>query len=281
MKPLKLSTRLNPLGEAMKLENAFNKLRETDHRKSFDGLESWLDQNHKSPRPMKNIYKIAASFIVATLILIACSVPVEYDEEIGYMIKGNTALMSFDKETMKDKLTELGLDPSQVSLSAYMNEKDGQEPETGLEVVMILPEADMSLAEEQRVKLSNVFDFRSIDILPIEEKVERTAFEAAMKTLEIERPQTEAHKRKVAASINKFLKEHSSSEGEVEIRLTDNGKETIALIVDPNGNGMLELKQQDLEVESPRIKVRDKDGNVVIEMDAAELRHLEVQKKEQ
>ena len=92
MKPLPSSKKLTLWGNAMKLEKAFQKLRETDHSDSFEGLDSWLDQNTKKKRPMKSIYKIAASFTLIAVIFIACSVPVEQNQEIGYMIKGVSSL---------------------------------------------------------------------------------------------------------------------------------------------------------------------------------------------
>ncbi|MBO6522910.1 MAG: hypothetical protein JJ971_03720 [Balneolaceae bacterium] len=274
MKPLKLSTNTNLLGEDMKQSKAFDNLKKRDHSASFDGLGTWLDQNHKKPNTMKNIYKIAASFIFATLILIACTVPVEQEEEIGYMIKGMAAP---DAISLKSKLAEVpGLDPSQVSVHQVLHEEIGKgKAEKRTEVVMVLPEANYQAAQDKRDALSAVFDFQSIEILPIEEKVERTFFDAALHTLELKVDKTMSEE-KVSARINVFLHENSSAKGDAKILKDENGNRFVVLEVGLDKNSAYEVKKSIEELTNDI----GPEGNKFIHEDGSEQKVIEIKKQD-
>lgn len=233
MKPLKLSKKSNPLGDPMNLQDEFNNLKNKDHSKSFDELGEWLDHNAKKPRDMKSIYKIAASIVITTLVFIACSVPVSQDEEIGYMIKGLTPALEIpdnvnSKVYFKEKFEQADLDMREVSVHQVLHEEIGNEAVEMLEVVMALPEANRSLAESKMASLSKVFDFESVEILPIEETVERTMFESALHKFDV-KLKHEISEVQVAAKINKFLHENSAFGGEAEIKIDEKGNRYVEI----------------------------------------------------
>ncbi len=233
MKPLKLSKKSNPLGDIMNLQDEFNNLKNKDHSRSFDELGAWLDQNAKKPRDMKAIYKIAASIVITTLVFIACSVPVSQDEEIGYMIKGLTPALEIpdnvsSKEYYKQRFENVKLDIKQVSVHQVLHEEIGNEAVEMLEVVMALPEANRNLAESKMASLSKVFDFESVEILPIEETVERTMFESALHKFDV-KLKHDISEVQVAAKINKFLHENSAFGGEAEIKIDEKGNRYVEI----------------------------------------------------
>ena len=247
MKPLKLSTNLNHLGEDMKHSKAFENLKKHDHSASFDGLGKWLDQNSKEPNTMRNIHKIAASLLITVLVLVACTVPLEHEEEIGYMIKGMAAP---DAVLLKSKLTEIPeLDPSQVSVQQVLHEfAEKREAEKLTEVVMVLPEADYQAAQNKRDALSAVFDFISIEILPIEDKVERTIFESALHKFDI-KVSNEIPDSVLVKRIDQFIHEHSSA------------IETVSNVwTDENGVRFIELN---MKADNTKLEIKyDENGNI-------------------
>ena len=110
---------------------------------------------------MKSIYKIAASFTLIAVIFIACSVPVEQNQEIGYMIKGVSSLNQPDikSKMMSGNFASDDIGMSQVNINTQVMERDGEEPEVITEVMMILPEADYELAESKRASLITPREF--------------------------------------------------------------------------------------------------------------------------
>lgn len=274
MKPLMLSTKLNFLGEDMKQSKAFENLKEHDHSASFDGLGEWLDRNHKKSNTMKNIYKIASSFIFAILILIACTVPVEHEEEIGYMIKGMAAP---DAINLKTKLTEIpGLDPAQVSVHQVVHEEIGKgKAEKLTEVIMVLPEANYQAALDKRNALSGVFEFQSIEILPIEETIERTFFDAALQTMELKVDKSLSD-GKVLTRINAFLHENSSTKANARIQIDEQGNRFVILEVGLDKNTAFGTKTS---IEELAKDLTPKDHRVIHE-NMSELEILELKQKE-
>ena len=241
MKPLKLSTKSNLTGEDMKQSKAFENLKKHDHSASLDGLGDWLDQNSKQPNTMKNIYKVAASFIFATLILIACTVPVEQEEEIGYMIKG---IADTESVNLKSKLAEIpGLKISQLNIHdvIFEQERAGEESASRLsELIMVLPEANYDAAVDNKSKLMAAFDFRSIEILPIEDTFERPLYEVALNKFDIKlRP--DISDSEIAEKIDLFLHENSSIEGKSNVFTDENGVRHVEIVIEEALNGAKEL----------------------------------------
>ena len=233
MKPLKLSKKLNPLGEIMNLQEAFNKLKNIKHDSSFDNLGDWLENNNSKPKKMKSLYKVAASLIFTTLILIACTVPVQHEEEIGYMIKGFApAIESKSKSNLGVRFEEVGLNLSQVSISQVLIEHEETGETNGdklTEVVMVLPKADFRVAEEKKSALASLFDFQSLEILPIEETVERTVFESALHTFDL-KIKKEISEEEISIRINQFIHENSERmHGDAKIRTDEKGNRYVEL----------------------------------------------------
>lgn len=238
MKPQELSMKLNPLGDTMNLQDAFKNLKNQDHSNSFDDLGEWLNQNTQKPRKMKKTYKIAASFILAGLILVACTVPVQQEEEIGYMIKG---LAATEATNLKSKLAEISdIDPSQLSVHQviYEQEENGSEsPSEYTEVIMVLPEANHDAALDKKAILAGVFNFQSLEILPIEETVERTMFETALNKFDL-KLRSDIPDSVVARRIDQFIHENSSVEGTSNVFTDENGVRYVELVIENSLNAM-------------------------------------------
>ncbi|MFV1884771.1 MAG: hypothetical protein ACMZ7B_09805 [Balneola sp.] len=233
--------KLNLLGEDMKQPNAFENLKKHDHSASFDGLGEWLDQNSKQTKPMKNIYKVAASLIITALVLVACTVPLEQEEEIGYMIKG---IADTESVNLKSKLAEIpGLKISQLSVHdvIFEQEKTGIQSASKLsELIMVLPEANYDAAVENKSKLMAAFDFQSIEILPIEETVERPLYEVALNKFDIKlRP--DISDSEIAERIDEFLHENSSIEGKSNVFTDENGVRYVEIVIEEELDGAKEL----------------------------------------
>ncbi len=275
MKPQKLSTKSNPLGDSMNLSEAFNQLKKEEHEASFDGLGNWLDQQSKKPKTMKNIYKIAASFILATMILIACTVPVEQEEEIGYMIKGLASTESVD---LKSKLFQIpDLDPSLISVHQILHEQMGNEKIEELsEIMMVLAEANYEEAKEMSKTLEGVFNFKSINILPIEEKVDRTIYQSVLRSFDV-KVDDGITEDKLVARINSFIHEHSSEVSEAQIKEDKDGNRYVAFSINSGTEANIEIKRS---VESlyndltPKVIIKNLDPEKQEELKQAEILKL-------
>jgi len=236
MKPQKLSTKSNPLGDIMNLQEALNQLKKQKHDISYDGLGEWLDHNTQKPKTMKNIYKIAASFIFATMILIACNVPLEHEEEIGYMIKG---IASIEADNLKAKVATIpGLDSPQLKIYdiIFEQEETGEESASDYsEVIMVLPEANYQEALDKKSALMGAYDFNYLEILPIEETVKRTMLETALNKFEII-VEKEIPDSVMARRIDQFLHENSSMQGKSNVFTDENGVRYVELVIEGRRN---------------------------------------------
>lgn len=206
---------------------------------------------------MKNLSKIAASLVIGTLVMLACTVPVNHEEEIGYMIKGIT-VESMDAG--KAKVAHLStINKSEVRFAPVIHEvlvKDGKAlaPEEVTEVVLVLPEANYDAALFKKQALEGVLSFNSIEILPIEETVERTVFETALnKTFNI-KVDNKFTEEEVEVRINNFLHENSSFDGEVEIK------------VDEIGNRYVEVEIETVKLQGSRVEIQSADGESEVEI---------------
>ncbi|MEP1306961.1 MAG: hypothetical protein ABJK11_17870 [Balneola sp.] len=244
MKPLKSSKKLNPLGENMNLPDAFNQLKNTKHDSSFENLGEWLGQNTSKPKKMKSLYKIAASLTLTALIFIACSIPVQQEEEIGYMIKGyiETEITVDLRTQLADaaavKLTQLNANTvlhEEEQEIEIVDQAENNFTQSMAEIVLILPDADINLANEKKNSMAAKFDFHSIEVLPIEETVERPFYEAALHNLDI-KVGKELSEEQVVERINTFLHENSSSNGRAKISLDEQGNRFVEIAVDLSGD---------------------------------------------
>jgi len=244
MKPLKSSKKLNPLGENMNLPDAFNQLKNTKHDSSFENLGEWLGQNTSKPKKMKSLYKIAASLTLTALIFIACSIPVQQEEEIGYMIKGyiETEITVDLRTQLADaaavKLTQLNANTvlhEEEQEIEIVDQAENNFTQSMAEIVLILPDADINLANEKKNSMASKFDFHSIEVLPIEETVERPFYEAALHNLDI-KVGKELSEEQVVERINTFLHENSSSNGRAKISLDEQGNRFVEIAVDLSGD---------------------------------------------
>ncbi|MEP1140006.1 MAG: hypothetical protein ABJH44_07235, partial [Balneola sp.] len=209
-----------------------------------ENLGEWLGQNTSKPKKMKSLYKIAASLIFATMILIACTVPVQHEEEIGYMIKGyiETEITVDLKSQLADaaavKLTQLNANTvlhEEEQEIEIVDQAENNFTQSMAEIVLILPDADINLANEKKNSMAAKFDFHSIEVLPIEETVERPFYEAALHNLDI-KVGKELSEEQVVERINTFLHENSSSNGRAKISLDEQGNRFVEIAVDLSGD---------------------------------------------
>ncbi|MFY0696912.1 MAG: hypothetical protein JXR11_03590 [Balneola sp.] len=306
MKPLKLSKKLNPLGDIMNLPEAFDQLKNTKHNSSFENLGDWLENNNAKPRKMKSLYKVAASLIFTTLILIACTVPVQHEEEIGYMIKGLApGIESKTKSNIASRFEEEGLDISQVSISQVLIEHEQTGETNGdklTEVVMVLPKADFRVAEQKKSALANVFNFQSLEILPIEETVERTVFESALHTFDL-KVKEEISEEEIAIRINRFIHENSERmHGDAKIKTDKEGNRIVEISLidatdnvndfeikyEPNGDAHYQTKKSieslhnDLSPERPASeRIKNMSAEEVKALKLREIKKQEMKKKKE
>ncbi len=242
MKPLTLSKKSNPLGNSMSLPDAFAKLKNTKHDSSFKNLGDWLNNSNSKPGKMKSMYKIAASFVLTALIFIACSIPVQHEEEIGYMIIGMAETEGVDI-TAKLKESE-NTDLNQVIVNDVIFEQESggyqskyaNEKSKGLkEIVLVLPTSDYNAAVEKKTRLESIFTFQNIDILPIEEKVERPFYEVALHSFDVKVGKDIADEV-VEERINAFLHENSQTKGDAKITINEHGNRVVEVAVNLGGD---------------------------------------------
>lgn len=270
MKPQKLSTKSNPSGEHMNLQEAFNQLKKEEHTASFENLGTWLDQNSKKPNTMKNIYKIAASFIFATMILIACTVPVQHEEEIGYMIKGIATNGSNSLvENIKNAKSIFG---KQVLVSFVATEETGKESVNKAEIILMLPNADISEAKSKMDKLSAIFNFDTIDLLPIEEEREVPLYEAALSQININFGKA-LSEEVIIERFNKVLHENSNVSGKAELSTDEYGNKVVEIIIEEyESNDKIKGALNGINpntIKSIKI-IKEADGNKIINMEIEE-----------
>ena len=255
MKLLNLLTNSNRWGSEMNESNAFNSYKKHDHTRSLEKLGPWLDQQSKKPNDMKQFYKIAASFIIAAIVLVACTVPVQQEEEIGYMIRG---LITEQPIEGKGKIANLSaINLQEVQMIPVIHEEILPEGESSnaqqlTEVVLLLPEASLGAAELKANALKSVLNFESINILPIQETVERTFFESALhKTFDV-KIDPKLSEVEIASKINVFLHEHSSITEEVELEVDHEGNRQALFKIKPNTSNTFQLEGEVIDI-SPKL----------------------------
>ncbi len=290
----------------MNLPEAFDQLKKTKHNSSFENLGEWLENNNAKPRKMKSLYKIAASLIFTTLILIACTVPVQHEEEIGYMIKGFApGIESKSKSNFGLRFEEAGLDLSQVSISQVLIEHEQTGETNGdklTEVVMVLPKADRGVAEEKKRALASIFNFQSLEILPIEETVERTVFESALHTFDL-KVKKEISEEEITIRINRFIHENSERmHGDAKIKTDKEGNRIVEISLidatdnvndfeieyEPNGNTHYQTKKSieslhnDLSSERPASeRIKNMSAEEVKAVKLREIKKQEMKKQKE
>ncbi|MTI88436.1 MAG: hypothetical protein FH748_10750 [Balneolaceae bacterium] len=234
MKQSKLSKKLNLLGEVMKLTEAFNKLRQHKHSNSFERLDEWLDQNHSKSKKMKSIYKTAASFIFLVLVFIACSMPVEHEEKIGYMIKGVTSLS--ETEMLRENMKEFGaIMPQKINYSSVLHETKDGEAEQLVEVVFVFPETHHEKVLNARNKLASTSEFKSLELLPISEKVERSLFKSTLNKLDLHLEEEEIEVSP-EEKMKQFVKIHSTiSAKDIRVTTDKDGNKVTEIVIDKLG----------------------------------------------
>ena len=191
----------------MDFNKQLNNYKETDYSDSLPDTLAWLGkQDSNGNKDGFSIYKIAASLLILSLGVIACSLPVDQTEELGYTIKG-TSIMSVSTETKElsafmNQIRQIREEnPARINYSIL--DKDTEHARAQIEVVMILPEATLEEAKAEEARLSSLADFTSIEILPIEGSVKRPLYAAALDKFEI--VEEEVSTEEVAKGINTWI----------------------------------------------------------------------------
>jgi len=230
----------------MNVPEAFKSLKNHDHSSSFNGLGTWLDQHSKGPKQMKNFYKIAASLVATAIILVACTVPVQQEEEIGYMIRG----LSTESEAVgKGKIANLsGINMAEVQFIPVLHEiinkeSSNSEPQVYTEVVMLMPQANLKAAQDKANALMAAVDFDQIDIMPIQETVERTFFESALQKTFNVKIDPDLSEAQISARINNFLHENSSVVETAVIEEDEKGNRHAVFVFEMGEDGKFEVKR--------------------------------------
>jgi len=274
MKHQKLSKKSNPLGDAMNLQDAFDRLKNSKHDSSFENLGKWLDQNHKKPKKMKTFYKIAASFVLTTFVLIACSLPVQHEEEIGFMIKGissNTEASLI--ENMENAKSVFGRQVVMnfIVVEGFSTGKVNQ-PRQEAEIILMLPEADVEEANEKMDKLNDIFNFDKVNLMPVEEEVEIPLYKAALSQVNLNFGKA-LSEEVIIERFNSFLHENSTVPGKAKLNTDTEGNKYVEIIIE-DAESTTEMKSVLHNIEADKIKSvtisKDKYGNKVIDLDLKE-----------
>lgn len=270
MRPQKLSKKLNPLGEIMNLPEAFNQLKNKKHDSSFENLGEWVNQNTSKPKKMKTFYKIAASFVLTAFVLIACSIPVQHEEEIGFMIKGISSNPESELiENMKKAKESFG---NQVGMSFSVIHIDGESSKSSGEIILLLPHADENEARTKMQKLDALFGFETIDLHPIEENVEEPLYKAALSKINIKFGDSLSDEV-IVEQFNKALHENTSLSGNAEFKKDKNGNKVFELVITEESlkeSGNLLNGIDPNSIKSIKI-TKDAEGKKIIEMDVDEV----------
>ncbi len=268
----------------MKVSDAFNSLKSHDHSASFEGLGPWLDQKSKRPKPMKNFYKVAASLVATALILVACTVPVSHDEEIGYMIKGTITEMPEEGRGKIVNLSAVNFDEVQFTpvVKEFLHEDGTNYLSNELtEVVLLLPEANLAVAEQKLEALESVLSFETINLLPIEDRVERTLFESALHNTFDIKIDPELTENEIEERINIFLHENSSITENIFVEKDENGNRKavfrVRMYEDAEGSSFM-IKE---DIEQLYIDLGPDQNLFVTEEEREAMKELEIQKIEE
>lgn len=264
MKQKKLSKKLNPQGDDMNLPEAFNKIKKTKHDSSFEQLEDWLKNTNSKSTNMKTIYKVAATFIITAMVLIACSIPVEQNQEIGFMIKGkrsfeisNTKSKNAFKESFDVAKGKFG---DQIVFGISVEQNNDSPPITTSEVVLLLPDANMDEVDLKLKELNTFFNFDDIDVLPIQQEREVPFYEAALSKFNIKMG-VGISDEELVRKMNNVLHENSNISGKAEITTDENGNKIVEIIIEEVGNEGSNDMLNTIDPESIKTITIKKQGN--------------------
>ncbi len=291
MKPQPSSKKSIQWGDAMNLKEELNQFKKHTHKHSLEELGNWLDQNHKTPRKMRPIYKIAASFVALMLIFVACTMPVQQEEELGYMIVG--IVEAEGAEITKTLSQSRTIDMDQVILNdvIYEAEDDSKESkekagksDSHKEIVLVLPDADLDEASQKRDELQSMFSFKSINVFPMEEEVERPLYEVALHSLNLVIDSSTSDSV-LAYNIDKYLHENSSFEGSARVAYNEKGVPVVEIVEQvSNLSSRLQIlrdsgAEYDEQAVELKFSIMDSSIMEIREEDLPEIERIEVQKR--
>lgn len=210
------------------------------------------------------------------MILIACTVPVQHEEEIGFMIKGiSSNNESSLTENMKSAKSIFG---KQVVMSFIIiegfiaNKGDGKESSQEAEVVLMLPKADLEEANTKMDRLNSIFNFDQVDLMPIEKEVEVPLYKAALSQVNLNFGKG-ISEEVIIERFNKVLHENSNVAGKAELNTDKDGNKVVEIIIEERSSNS-EIKGALHELDPSTIKSisvsKDKNGNNVIDLDIIE-----------
>ena len=230
MKLLNLLTNTNQLDNTMSVSEKFNSFKNQDHSDSLDDLSVWLDQQSKKRYPMKKFYKVVASFLVATLILVACTVPVQHEEEIGFMVKG---LIFSDSATVSSSLKEIRASNKNLATTI-----DVYESTTRGTVLFLFPDIPLNEVEHRFKELGTQYTNFDFEILPIEETIQKPVYKSVL--------------AKFSIHIGNQIPDSILTRGMNNILAKSKLSNTVTITTDDEGNKQIQIHASDLKAEETK-----------------------------
>lgn len=205
----------------MDFKKELDAYKKTDYTSTFDQANDWLGKQGTPSKKVRigSIYKVAASLLILSLGIVACSLPVDQKEELGYTVEAKLKVDSQSESVDWKKSMDLLMafksgeeNPTHINYNVVGTEEKislqavSENPENlqvQFDVLVVLPEAGFDEANRKKEELASILAFDSIKILPIEGEVERPLYQAALNSLEI--VETEVPVETVVEGINSWM----------------------------------------------------------------------------
>jgi hypothetical protein len=248
------------------MEEHIKKLKENRYDSSFEKTSDWLVEsqqkllNKKTQRRKSKMkeyitkHKLQFAIIVfAALLLAACNMPVTQDDTVGYVLSW-TAPGSNNK-TVTANLQKLSWYKNS-SITAESKNVNGQEI---TEYKLIVQSNDEKLVTSYKNDLENIKELTSIKIVPLNEKVKRPVYSAALHSfLKIDINSNKMSDEEVQAEITRQLQSAGFNDMVVSYKLDEKGKKKLEIKLK---EGLKNEGSRQMEV-----NVDNKNGQEVIKM---------------
>ena len=176
------------------LERHFASLKEADYQDTFEGTRLWLERagreqqvrheplSRRTFRYARNHrVRLALASLLVAFTIAACTIPVEQEETLGYTLSGtfrpdSSAMAVMDSVRSLEGVTGVRWGTTREEVGEG-SESDAAER---LTFVAELPDFSKDEAEQQRQELEALNGVISVDVTPVEVKVRRRLYQAAL-----------------------------------------------------------------------------------------------------
>lgn len=253
MKRLKWWWRPNTSSPDVDLRRYFTALKDEEYQDSIQPVQAWIrraEQQRRIPSSIQSKVttmmnrmhpyrmRVAVASVLLAASFVACSIPVEQEETLGYMISGTVDETSA-KQGEFTIAQVLDIEPGQVTYSERVYELASGDVERQQHFTVALPQATEGQALSGHRKLESMGGFNGISVQPLQEHVKRSVFGAAMQSLHL--ANEGGFEVKYEQAIKKYLDAHNLSDV------------TAGFYTKPNGDRVL-LMQQKTQGESLELK---------------------------